>query len=171
MYPSYHTLQSRYEWGDLLSQISWSRLAASLGCVMWCFFLASRLAICWRFVGRWGHGFNLKWQERPSHDSSIEVSAPVTPKLSVRFYPWMDGDYVEKIDVGRPLSHTITAGDADGLCQYWPVWSARECGPPNFVVTFISGPLHTWAKSRVHDIVRAQTKVFESRPNTPSKIM
>lgn len=134
MYPSYHTLQSRYEWGDLLSQISWSRLAASLGCVMWCFFLASRLAICWRFVGRWGHGFNLKWQERPSHDSSIEVSGPITPKLSVRFYPWMDGDYVEKIDVGRPLSHTITAGDVDGWWRNCPVWSAPEPELWGFVV-------------------------------------
>ena len=31
------------------------------------------------------------------------------------------------------------------------------------------GPLHTRAKSRDHEIVRAQKKVFKGRPNTPSK--
>jgi hypothetical protein len=31
------------------------------------------------------------------------------------------------------------------------------------------GPLHTRAKSRDHEIVRAQKKVFKGRPNTPPK--
>ena len=31
------------------------------------------------------------------------------------------------------------------------------------------GPLHTRAKSRDHEIVRAQKKVSKSRPNTPPK--
>ena len=31
------------------------------------------------------------------------------------------------------------------------------------------GPLHTRAKSRDHDIVRAQKKVSKGRPNTPPK--
>ena len=31
------------------------------------------------------------------------------------------------------------------------------------------GPLHTQAKSRDHEIVRAQMKVSEGRPNTPLK--
>ena len=29
------------------------------------------------------------------------------------------------------------------------------------------GPLHSWAKSRDHEIVRAQKKVFKGRPNPP----
>ena len=29
------------------------------------------------------------------------------------------------------------------------------------------GPLHTWAKNRDHEIVRAQKKVFKGRPKTP----
>jgi hypothetical protein len=35
--------------------------------------------------------------------------------------------------------------------------------PPNL------GPLHTRAKCRDHEIVRAQKKVSEGRPNTPPK--
>ena len=31
------------------------------------------------------------------------------------------------------------------------------------------GPLHTQAKSRDHEIVRAQKKVSKGRPNTPPK--
>jgi hypothetical protein len=31
------------------------------------------------------------------------------------------------------------------------------------------GSLHTWGKSRDHEIVRAQKKVSKSRPNTPAK--
>ena len=31
------------------------------------------------------------------------------------------------------------------------------------------GPLHIWAKSRDHEIVRAQKKVSKGRPNTPPK--
>jgi hypothetical protein len=31
------------------------------------------------------------------------------------------------------------------------------------------GPLHTWAKSRDHEVVRAQKKVSNGRPNTPPK--
>ena len=31
------------------------------------------------------------------------------------------------------------------------------------------GPLHTQAKSRDHEIVRAQKKVFKCHPKTPSK--
>jgi hypothetical protein len=34
---------------------------------------------------------------------------------------------------------------------------------------YMLGPLHTRAKSRDHDIVRAQKKVSKGRPNTPPK--
>jgi hypothetical protein len=33
----------------------------------------------------------------------------------------------------------------------------------------LQGPLHTWAKSRDHEIVRAQKKGSKGRPNTPPK--
>ena len=33
----------------------------------------------------------------------------------------------------------------------------------------VLGPLHTLAKSRDREIVRAQKKVFKGRPNTPPK--
>ena len=32
------------------------------------------------------------------------------------------------------------------------------------------GPLHTWTKSRDHEIVRAQKKVFKGRPNIPPEL-
>jgi len=54
-------------------------------------------------------------------------------------------------------------------------------GPPNMLTfepkmvsivrthSLILGPLHTRAKSRDHEIVRAQKKVSKGRPNTPPK--
>ena len=36
-------------------------------------------------------------------------------------------------------------------------------------VSWVLGPLHTCAKSRDHDIVRAQKKVPKGRPKTPPK--
>jgi hypothetical protein len=36
-----------------------------------------------------------------------------------------------------------------------------------YVIEWSLGPLHTRAKSRDHEIVRAQKKVFKGRPNTP----
>ena len=39
----------------------------------------------------------------------------------------------------------------------------------SLVADLVRGPLHTQAKSRDHEIVRAQKKVFKGRPKTPPK--
>ena len=47
---------------------------------------------------------------------------------------------------------------------FWAPPTPRVLGWP-----FSTGPLHTRAKSRIHEIVRAQKKVPKGRPNTPLK--
>ena len=52
--------------------------------------------------------------------------------------------------------------------KYWLSW------PQDFTASTPSvkrsqGPLHTWAKSRDHEIVRAQKKASKGCPNTPPK--
>ena len=50
-----------------------------------------------------------------------------------------------------------------------PHASTREEAPPLRRSSRPLGPLHTWAKSRDHEIVRAQKRVFKGRPKTSPK--
>ena len=45
-------------------------------------------------------------------------------KLSVRFQAWNRWELCSEIDVGPPLSHTVTVADVNGWCLNWLVWSA-----------------------------------------------
>ena len=48
-------------------------------------------------------------------------------------------------------------------------WALVIQCPTKFPGGGLLGPLHTRAKSRDHEIVRAQKKVSKGRPNTPPK--
>ena len=48
-------------------------------------------------------------------------SRPDHTKLPVQFQPWNCWGLCSQLDVGPPL---FTAGDANGRCQNWPVWSS-----------------------------------------------
>ena len=48
-------------------------------------------------------------------------------------------------------------------------WHVRNWNDTYYWACDILGPLHTWAKSRDREIVRAQKKVSKGRPKTPPK--
>jgi hypothetical protein len=51
--------------------------------------------------------------------------------------------------------------------RHWHTWHCQSCNLRRVVVGL--GPLHTRAKSRDHEIVRAQKKVSKVRPYTPPR--
>ena len=57
------------------------------------------------------------------------------------------------------------------LCQLHYSARASIFGCPATSLKAKLGPLHTLAKSRDHEGVRAHKKVSEGRPNTPPNIM
>ena len=60
----------------------------------------------------------------------------------------------------------------DGLRPFnqWELLDCNGHGPSVLCVKWLSsGPLRTQAKSRDHEIVRAQKEVSKGRPNTPPR--
>jgi hypothetical protein len=59
----------------------------------------------------------------------------------------------------------VNVGKVDGVELKWYMY----INTTQTIIVSTRGPLHTRAKSRDHEIVRAQSKVSKGRPNIPPK--
>ena len=66
--------------------------------------------------------------------------APVTPKFPSGSNREIVGGMLRNKCVGFTTFHTITTGDANGWCRWWPVWSA----PQWIIVGGVDHTRHYW---------------------------
>ena len=71
------------------------------------------------------------------------------------------------LQVSDACDRPVLLSEREEGLMAWVYWDVVSNSQYSFNTLPHRGPLHTRAKSRDHDIVRAQKKVSKGRPNTP----